>query len=57
MTMLLPRMCLAMLLSPMPNTMLVREAAPTPMSTPKAALTFITGKVMASPAMASGPTP
>ena len=54
---LLPRMFSAHSLSLRPKTMDIREAEPTPMSEPKAWMMFISGKVMAKPAMASAPTP
>ncbi len=53
----LPNTSSAPRLSRWPSMIDTLAAAPAPMSTPIAALMFITGNVMANPAIASAPTP
>ena len=54
---LLPRIFSAHSLSRLPKTIDILAAEPAPISEPKAWIIFITGMVMASPAMANGPIP
>ena len=53
----LPKIWIALSLSFCPNLIATNVEAPTPTNEPKAAARFISGKVIAKPAIARGPTP